>query len=486
MNTAESRDWFTAPGDGSEPIAALESVRRSLDRIAARDRILQAIAWLNPHALEDAGQIDAGASTGAARGALAGLTILAKSTFDVSGVPTDGSNEAWARLFTAPASSDAVTVARVRRAGAVVLGKGAADDFAYGGAGLASATGQVWNPCYPDRERIAGGSSGGGAAAVAAGYCDAAFGTDDGGSNRIPAHYCGIVGVKTTFGLVPRSGVIPTWPWIDCHGPLAVNALVAARVLAVMAGPDRSDAFSLRSEGAIAFPASMPALADVRLGLVKSHARLDALPSTQAAAFQGALDRLKAGGAKVVPVEPPITMENLSARLKAPRASAFDTRASANALVRYLDRRPEGAEQLLSLVLPAYRQFYSDLPETPEAVLAMAQTSYEESDQGLAYAEQRDTIVAELENFYSHHELDAMIWPTLGHQALRADESWPSGRSALSFVNRLGLPEVSTPVATNPDGVPHGNISFVGLPFTDFSLLALAHVFEGMRDLQSG
>ncbi|MEO0971569.1 MAG: amidase family protein [Pseudomonadota bacterium] len=242
---AGASPWYAAPVDGAAASSAVESVGRSLARVAARDEVLRAIAWLNPYALEDARRVAAGAHLAAATGELAGLTVLAKSTFDVAGVPTDGSNEAWARLFTVPASSDAVSVARVRGAGAVVLGKGAADDFAFGGAGLASATGQVWNPRYPDRERVAGGSSGGAAAAVAAGYCDAAFGTDDGGSNRIPAHYCGVVGVKTTFGLVPRAGVIPTWPWIDCHGPLAANALVAARVLAAMAGPDPADAISL-------------------------------------------------------------------------------------------------------------------------------------------------------------------------------------------------------------------------------------------------
>ena len=447
------RPWYAPELLRAGPNSTVESVKRSLDRIAQRDTILQAVAWLNPRAVEDAERVDGAISTGTA-GPLAGLTILAKSTFDVAGVPTDGSNEGWRRAFTTPAPTDAVTVARVREANAVVLGKGAADDFAHGGAGLASATGQVWNPRYPARKRIAGGSSGGSAAAVAAGFCDAAFGTDDGGSNRIPAHYCGVVGVKTTFGLVPRSGVIPTWPWLDCHGPLAGSALVAARVLQVMAGPDPSDAFSLRPPSTNGSPASPPKLSSVRLGLVESHAQLDALPSQQAMAFKGALARLEAGGVKVVRIDPPVTVANVSARLKAPGASPFDLRACANALVRYLDRRPEGAAKLLPLVLPAYRQYYTYLPEKPEDVLAMSDVPYEESREGLAYAERRDALVAELQNFYSDHGLDAMVWPTLGHQALQAEDEWPSGPTPLSFVNRLGLPEVSTPVGFGPNGVP--------------------------------
>lgn len=95
--------------------------------------------------------------------------------------------------------------------------------------------------------------------------------------------------------------------------------------------------------------------------------------------------------------------------------------------MRYLDRRPEGALQLLPLVLPAYQQYYSYLPKEPEAVLAMAETPYEASSEGLAYAERRDGLVAELQNFCSGQGLDAMIWPTLGHQALRAGEQWPKG-----------------------------------------------------------
>ncbi len=478
----------SSPGPRSAPAPrraqrndTVDSVMRSLDRIAKQNSTLQAVAWLNPDAVEAARRVDGALSDGTA-GPLAGLTILAKSTFDVAGVPTDGSNQEWARAFTAAAAADSVEVARVRAADAVVLGKGAADDFAYGGAGLSTATGQVWNPRYPARARVAGGSSGGGAAAVAAGFCDAAFGTDDGGSNRIPAHYCGIVGVKTTFGLVPRSGVIPTWPWLDCHGPLAASAPVAARVLQVLAGPDSSDALSLRSRGKVAGPASPPELSSIRFGLVESHGQLDALPSLQATAFTTALSRLEAAGSTIVRINPPVTMENVSARLKAAGASPFDLRACANALVRYLDRRREGAAKLLPLVLPAYRYYYSDLPEEPEAVLAMADVPYEESSKGLAYAERRDALVSELHDFCASRGLDAMIWPTLGHQAPSTADQWPSAQTPLSFANRLGLPEVSTPVGLDPSGIPLGNISFVGMPFADFDLLALAHAFELVRD----
>src|SRR5678816_3445041 len=145
--------------------------------------------------------------------------------------------------------SDALEVARLRAAGAIVLGKTAADDFAYRGNGTSSHTGQVLNPHDSTGTRTPGGSSAGSAVAVADGMAFAALGTDDGGSNRIPAQFTGIVGMKPTFGLVPRTGVIPTWPYIDAHGPLARTVADAALLLAAIAGADAADPLS-RSDAA--------------------------------------------------------------------------------------------------------------------------------------------------------------------------------------------------------------------------------------------
>ena len=140
---------------------------------------------------------------------------------------------------------DALEVARLRAAGAIVLGKTAADDFAYHGNGTSSHTGQVLNPYDPTGTRTPGGSSAGSAVAVAGGMAFAALGTDDGGSNRIPAQFTGVVGMKPTFGLVPRTGVIPTWPYLDTHGPLARTVADAALLLAAIAGADASDPLAL-------------------------------------------------------------------------------------------------------------------------------------------------------------------------------------------------------------------------------------------------
>src|SRR5258705_11733350 len=122
----------------------------------------------------------------------------------------------------------------MRAAGAIVLGKTAADDFAYHGNGTSSLTGQVRNPYDPTGVKTPGGSSAGSAVAVACGIAFAAVGTDHGGSNRIPPQFCGVVGMKPTFGLVPPTGGIPTWPYLDTPGPRAAPGRHAAQRIAAL------------------------------------------------------------------------------------------------------------------------------------------------------------------------------------------------------------------------------------------------------------
>src|SRR6478735_10909321 len=189
-------------------------------------------------------------------GMLDGVPVFAKSIYDMNGLRTTGSNAEWGAKFKNDLlRRDALEITRMRAAGAVVLGKTAADDFAYHGNGTSSLTGQVLNPYDPTGTRTPGGSSAGSAVAVADGMAFAALGTDDGGSNRIPAQFTGVVGMKPTFGLVPRTGVIPTWPYLDTHGPLARTVADAALLLAAIAGPDPSDGLALtapRKRGALA------------------------------------------------------------------------------------------------------------------------------------------------------------------------------------------------------------------------------------------
>jgi aspartyl-tRNA(Asn)/glutamyl-tRNA(Gln) amidotransferase subunit A len=211
--------------DGELTSVAL--VERVLGRIEAEDGRLGAfVAVLASRALDEAAVLDAERARGRLRGPLHGVPVAVKDLLDVAGTVTGaGSPKLAANL----AAADAEAVARLRRAGAVVVGKTRTHEFAYGV--RTPGTVNPWDP-----ERIAGGSSGGSAAAVAAGLVPAAVGSDTAGSIRIPAACCGVVGLKPTYGAVPVTGVWPLAWSCDTVGPIAGSVADAALAFAVLAG----------------------------------------------------------------------------------------------------------------------------------------------------------------------------------------------------------------------------------------------------------
>jgi allophanate hydrolase len=215
--------------------AATERVKAAYAAIAAADR---AEVWITlrpqSEALAEAALVDARVAAGELL-PLAGLVAAVKDNIDVAGLPTT----AGAPSYAYAPSRDATSVARLRGAGAVVLGKTNLDQFATGLVGTRSPYGAVraaWNP-----ERISGGSSSGSAVAVALGLVDLALGTDTAGSGRVPAALNGIVGVKPTRGLIPCTGVVPACRSLDCVAVFARSLGLARRAVAIMAGPDGID-----------------------------------------------------------------------------------------------------------------------------------------------------------------------------------------------------------------------------------------------------
>jgi amidase/aspartyl-tRNA(Asn)/glutamyl-tRNA(Gln) amidotransferase subunit A len=172
-------------------------------------------------------------------GPLVGLDVAIKDNTAVAGAPMTCGSEVFADAVPA---SDAAVVSRLLDAGATLVGKANMDELAYGPTGETSAFGAPENPAAPGR--VTGGSSAGSAAAVAGGDADAALGTDTGGSVRIPAAFCGLVGVKPTWGRVPTDGVVDLAPSLDHVGPLAPDLDTAARVLDAIADAPRDDAGS--------------------------------------------------------------------------------------------------------------------------------------------------------------------------------------------------------------------------------------------------
>jgi Asp-tRNA(Asn)/Glu-tRNA(Gln) amidotransferase A subunit family amidase len=421
------------------------------------------------------------------RGPLDGVPVFAKAIYDVVGLPTTASNADWARLFPEQVRRDALEVARLRSAGAIVLGKTAADDFAYHGNGTSSHTGQVLNPHDRTGTRTPGGSSAGSAVAVADGMAFAALGTDDGGSNRIPAQFTGVVGMKPTFGLVPRTGVIPTWPYLDTHGPLARSVADAALLLATIAGADASDPLALTGAWDAAPLASLQddALSGMRLGVVDEHVPRGQMTPEAVAMWDRALGDLRGAGATVESFAAAVTRVNVreafasAARARADVAVDPDSPApTANALLRYFAGRTDDPRAALRRGYPAYQKFYNVLPATFEECEPLLDRPMVEDPAGRSFARSRSEVVASLVSSMRAAGVVAMVYPTMPFNAPRAVDPWPDIRSALGYGNWLGLPEVSVPAGIGADGMPALSVSIVGLPGDDARVLALAHAYE--------
>jgi len=466
---------------------AAEVTARALDRCRSAGNAWRAIDALAETAPADARAADARRRAGRLRGPLDGVPVFAKAIYDMAGLPTTGSSAEWARLFPDPVRRDALEVARLRAAGAIVLGKTAADDFAYRGNGTSSHTGQVLNPHDPTGTRTPGGSSAGSAVAVASGMAFAALGTDDGGSNRIPAQFTGVVGMKPTFGLVQRTGVIPTWPYLDTHGPLARTVADAALLLAAIAGADASDPLALTGAWDAAPLALLrdDALAGVRLGIVEEHAPRAQMTAEALATWDRAVSDLRAAGATVEPFAAAITRVNYrdafasSAHDRGDVAVDPDSPApTANALLRYFAGRTDDPRAAVRLGYPAYRAFYDVLPATFEQCVPLLERPMVDDPAGRSFARSRAEVLAKLAQSMRAAGVGAMVYPTMPFNAPRAVDKWPDIRTPLGYGNWLGLPEVSVPAGLGADGMPALNLSVVGLPGDDARVLALAHAYE--------
>jgi aspartyl-tRNA(Asn)/glutamyl-tRNA(Gln) amidotransferase subunit A len=464
--------------------SAEEVTRRALERCRTRGAELHAIDALADSAIAEARASDARRRNGRLLGPLDGVPLFAKSIYDVNGLPTTGSNAEWARLFPEAVRRDAIEVARFRAAGAVILGKTAADDFAYRGSGTSSHTGQVRNPFDPAGTRSPGGSSAGSAIAVLTGMAFVGLGTDDGGSNRIPAQSSGVVGMKPSFGLVPRTGVIPTWPYLDTHGPLARHVADAALALAALAGADASDPLSSGSETHVN-QFRDDALNGVRIGVVEANIPSAKMTAEAVATWDRAVSDLKAAGAIVESFSSPVTANNYRDAFAAAAKERGDVEINdnspaptANALYRYFAGRTDDPKAAIRRGYEAYRSFYDVLPERYEDCEMLLEQPMQDDPAGRSFARSRETVVATLVAAMRAAGIMAMVWPTMPFNALVLGQPWPDVRTTLSYNNWLGLPEVSVPAGLGADGMPALNLSMVGFPNDDARVLALAHGYE--------
>ncbi len=284
-------------------------VEEHLARIDERESELHAFNLvLADEARAEADAIDRRIERGDDPGPLAGVPVALKDNFCTRGVPTTCSSkilEGWRPPY------DATVVDRLRAAGAVIVGKTNLDEFAMGSSTENSAFGPTRNPHDPSR--VPGGSSGGSAAAVAAGFAPLAFGSDTGGSIRQPAALCGVVGMKPTYGLVSRYGLVAFASSLDQIGPFAMTVADAAVALETIAGHDPCDTTSI--------PEAVPSVAEtldegvdgLRIGVISEFLEADGLAPDVAAKVREAADALERAGAKVDDASVPSTIYGLSA-----------------------------------------------------------------------------------------------------------------------------------------------------------------------------
>jgi aspartyl-tRNA(Asn)/glutamyl-tRNA(Gln) amidotransferase subunit A len=277
-------------------VSPLEMAHASIARYEATEPVLNSFISLDrERVLADAARLEAEAAQGEFRGPLHGVPIAVKDNIATRGEPMTAGSKVYG---TRVPDRDATVVARLRAAGALIFGKTNMPEFAYGPVDSYH-YGPTRNPWDP--KRYAGGSSMGSGAAVAAGVVPGALGTDTTGSIRNPATWCGVVGLKPSYGLVPLRGVVPFASCLDHVGPLARSAADCARILEVIAGVDPNDPTSEPYPPATYLDDLDRTLTGLRLGVVRPL--WDALPDVVAAPMRDATRALRHLGVELVDVE---------------------------------------------------------------------------------------------------------------------------------------------------------------------------------------
>lgn len=467
---------------GRGELTAVALTQAYLERIAAIDQAgptLRAVIEVNPDALAIAAEADRERAAGRVRGALHGIPVLVKDNIDTADrMRTTAGSLA---LAEAKPARDATVIARLRAAGAVLLGKTNLSEWANfrstrSISGWSGRGGQTRNPYALDRNTS--GSSSGSAAAVAANLCAVAVGTETDGSIVSPASVCGLVGVKPTVGLVSRAGIIPISASQDTAGPMARTVRDAAVLLGALATADERDpATQARPAGLptdLAVGLDQPALTGARLGVFRAGMALT--PKTEAV-LAAAVAALQAAGAEVVdPVDVPGQKELGDAEFE---VLLYEFKAGLNAYFAALGPKAP-IKSIEELIAFNRTQADRELSYFGQELLEQAQAKGPLTDQAyldalatcrrLARAEGIDAVLA-------HHRLDALVTLTNGPAWLIDPvngDSYTGGSSSLAAV--AGYPSVTVP-AGQIMGLPVG-VSFIGAAWSELRLLQLAADFE--------
>src|SRR5262245_60691615 len=440
----------------SRRMSAAEATDACLARIARLDPTLRAFITVDADgARRAAKERDAETAAGRSRGPLHGVPLAYKDLCFVTGLPTSCGTRT-AEYFIGEAECAVVT--RLRAAGAVTLGKLNMSELALGPFGDNTHHGHVQNPWRPGY--CAGGSSSGSGAAVAAGLALGALGTDTGGSIRVPAAACGIVGLKPTYGRVSRAGGMAL-SWSNDHfGPMTRTVRDAAVMLGVIAGPDPEDATSSPRPVPDYLAAIDTGVAGLRLGVPENYF-FDGVDGGVAAAVHEAADSLAAGGARLVRLRVPDPQPLID-------VTGIISRAESAAIhARILKERPHELQTVVRARLEVGLQISAF--DYIQALRLRARLTRQFIREVFA-------------------EVDVLLTPTIPEPApALADVTTPRVEAIIAHmmrfsrltrpINGLGLPAVSVPCGLSVEGLPRG-LQIVGRPFDESTVLRVGRAWE--------
>lgn len=436
----------------SGAISSEELTRHLLARIDRFDGRVNSFIHVADDALDQARESDRRRRAGDA-GPLEGIPVALKDNYLTRGQPTTAGSTAPGIGF--PQDQDSACAERLRAAGCVLLGKTRTHEFAWGT--VCPPTANPWDP-----DRIPGGSSGGSAAAVAAGFVPVALGSDTGGSIRIPASFCGTVGLKPTFGRISRHGIVPHSWSLDHPGPLTRTVEDAATVLGVLAGHDRRDPGCQDR----AVPDYAAALNDgvrgLRVGIIENHF-MDRNTAAVQACIEARIADLVHAGARVMRARMPLLEHGLGA-------------------IYAIEIASSGAYHDRSVSAGFSARFQSDVRDLIELGRMVTAVDYLKAEQV------RTRLCGEFQRLFD--EVDVVVTPTEPltawkrgathvHAAGR-DESVLAASWRLTYpFNLTGLPAISVPCGFDPDGMPIG-LQIAARPFDEATALRCAAAVEGM------
>ncbi len=427
-------------------------------------------------ALAQAAASDARRAAGQARGALDGIPVGLKDVIAVKDQPLTASSKMLAN-FVSP--YDATVTTRLKAAGAVLYGRLNCDEFAMGSSTENSAFHPTGNPW--DITRVPGGSSGGSAAALAAGESIATLGSDTGGSIRQPAALCGVVGMKPTYGLVSRYGLIAYASSLDQIGPFARTVEDAAIVLGAIAGHDERDSTSYRAE----IPDYRAELGTRKgpwkLGIPKEYFA-EGLDPEIGAAVEKAIAFYKAQGCEIKEVSLPHTRYCLDTYYIIATAEASSNLARYDG-IRY-GHRSKNAKDIVDLYFQSRAEGFGAEVKR-RIILGTYVLSSGYYDAYYLRAQKVRTLIRQ-DFLNAYREVDALITPTSPIPAFKIGEkSDPLAMYLCDIytigVNLAGLPAISVPCGFTSGNLPIG-LQLIGQPFQEANLLAIAHSYERGHD----